>query len=304
MGNNRSFMLQDEEVKLISDETGFSPAQVERLYSRFITLDKEGKGSLSRQDCLAIPELAINPLCDRIVQMFFNECDEDHERINFRQFMKVLATFRPSNHKSSPLSRSRNHSRQESLNQQQQQSILDKGHLLFDSIDASSFSNAPRMSRHSSYLDATNSQHQHRTTNQHSIHYAASSNHLPPNSNNHHHHHHHHHHHSSFRGQHSDESDGSQSLIDPDEPLNSAKQKLHFMFKFYDVDDDNRISLSDIRRILHTMVGNYISEEKLNDLAENALKKVDKNCTGYIEFDEFCAEFFHKGIDQLIATTI
>lgn len=48
---------------------------------------------LSREDFLRIPELAINPLGDRIVHAFFNEAYDD--RINFRQFMRVLSRFRP-----------------------------------------------------------------------------------------------------------------------------------------------------------------------------------------------------------------
>jgi calcineurin B family protein 1 len=41
---------------------------------------------------LRIPELAINPLCDRIVHSFFTDSNDD--RVNFRQFMQVLARFR------------------------------------------------------------------------------------------------------------------------------------------------------------------------------------------------------------------
>lgn len=68
-----------------------TPNQIERLYSRFTSLDRSDCGTLSRDDFLRIPELAINPLCDRIVHAFFTHDD----RVNFRQFMKVLAHFRP-----------------------------------------------------------------------------------------------------------------------------------------------------------------------------------------------------------------
>lgn len=68
-----------------------TPNQIERLYSRFTSLDRSDCGTLSRDDFLRIPELAINPLCDRIVHAFFTNDD----RVNFRQFMKVLAHFRP-----------------------------------------------------------------------------------------------------------------------------------------------------------------------------------------------------------------
>lgn len=191
MGNNSSFMLQDEEITHICEETGFSPAQVERLYSRFTTLDKSGNGCLSRQDCLAIPELAINPLYDRIVQMFFNDCDEDHERINFRQFMKVLATFR----RRRPI---------------------------------------------------------------------------------------------------------KNSSTELEEPPNSAKQKLHFMFKLYDINNDDLIDLDDMISILKMMVGSYVDEDRVRMIAEKSLSEADKNCDGKVDFEEFCSAFAHKDIDELL----
>lgn len=71
-----------------------TPNQIERLYSRFTALDRNDCGTLSRDDFLRIPELAINPLGERIVNAFF-QGDEFTDRVNFRQFMQVLAHFRP-----------------------------------------------------------------------------------------------------------------------------------------------------------------------------------------------------------------
>ncbi|VBB32134.1 unnamed protein product [Acanthocheilonema viteae] len=81
MGNSSSLMLQEDEIQVISAETGFllssfvsvSRNQIVRLYSRFLSLDKQGRGYLDRDDFLRIPELAINPLGDRIVDAFFTE---------------------------------------------------------------------------------------------------------------------------------------------------------------------------------------------------------------------------------------
>ncbi|CAG9806353.1 unnamed protein product [Chironomus riparius] len=92
MGNKSSLLLREEEIAQIQEETGFTPAQIERLYSRFTSLDRNDSGTLSREDFLRIPELAINPLCDRIVHSFFTDSNDD--RVNFRQFMQVLARFR------------------------------------------------------------------------------------------------------------------------------------------------------------------------------------------------------------------
>lgn len=63
------------------------------MYSRFTSLDRSDCGTLSREDFQRIPELAINPLGDRIVNAFFQ--DTNNDRVNFRQFMAVLAHFRP-----------------------------------------------------------------------------------------------------------------------------------------------------------------------------------------------------------------
>lgn len=256
MGNRGSSLLQDEEIKLISEETGFSPAQIERLYSRFTSLDQSGIcGSLSRQDFLRVPELAINPLRDRIVHMFFVDCDDDHDRINFRQFIKVLATFRSSDKPT----RSRNISRNQSVKN------------IFGSVTQNEYS----YSRHSSCDDFSNyySVHHH-TTNNHSIYYEADQLKKPLNQN--------------------------LPLMDTEEPLNSRKQKLFFMFKIYDVDNDNRISLDDLKEILNMMVGSYIDETKLTDLAVRTLTQVDKDCNGYIDFDEFCTVFLHRDIDEIL----
>ena len=89
--------------------------QIERLWSRFTSLDKQQKGYLTREDFLRIPELAINPLGDRIVHAFFRDSKAgggsgsgdaengngsggggmEAEVVNFCDFVRVLAHFRP-----------------------------------------------------------------------------------------------------------------------------------------------------------------------------------------------------------------
>jgi len=110
MGNSRSsLLLPDEDLRQIEEETGFTGNQIERLWSRFTSLDKQSKGYLTREDFLRIPELAINPLGDRIVHAFFrdghsasngisdisSEKAGDRDVVNFRDFVRVLAHFRP-----------------------------------------------------------------------------------------------------------------------------------------------------------------------------------------------------------------
>ncbi|XP_004416674.1 PREDICTED: calcineurin B homologous protein 1-like [Odobenus rosmarus divergens] len=91
MGSGASTLLQDEELEEIK-ETGLSHSQITRLYSWFTSLDKGENGTLSREDFQRIPELAINPLGDRIINAFF---PEGEDQVNFRGFMRTLAHFRP-----------------------------------------------------------------------------------------------------------------------------------------------------------------------------------------------------------------
>ncbi|GMT35968.1 hypothetical protein PFISCL1PPCAC_27265 [Pristionchus fissidentatus] len=95
MGNSSSLMLRDEEIEQISGETEFNRNQIVRLYSRFLSLDKKGQGFLEREDLMNVPELAVNPLGDRIVDAFFTLAGKDDKHLNFRQFVQVLAYFQP-----------------------------------------------------------------------------------------------------------------------------------------------------------------------------------------------------------------
>ena len=53
------------------------------MYKRFQALDKRHKGYISEDELLNIPELAINPLAPRIVQLFVN--------VNFKEFCRLLS---------------------------------------------------------------------------------------------------------------------------------------------------------------------------------------------------------------------
>jgi calcineurin B family protein 1 len=100
MGSKASIQLREEDIRKFQEETGFSANQIVRLYSRFTSLDKSGNGYLSCEDFLRIPELAINPLSDRIVHAFFvhnptNDSVNVVDGVTFPQFLKTLAHFRP-----------------------------------------------------------------------------------------------------------------------------------------------------------------------------------------------------------------
>jgi serine/threonine-protein phosphatase 2B regulatory subunit len=83
--------LSSEDLEELETLSGFSALHITRLYKRFRRLDRDNKGSISRDELMSIPELAMNPLAPRIVSMF----DTRHEElIDFRQFIELLAVFR------------------------------------------------------------------------------------------------------------------------------------------------------------------------------------------------------------------
>jgi len=112
MGSHCStIQLEDSDIEEIRQETGFSASQIKRLYSRFSNLDKRNNAYLSREDFLRIPELAINPLGERIVTSFFVPTSEtgQEQGINFKDFVKALARFRRhEGNKHHPLNKTEN----------------------------------------------------------------------------------------------------------------------------------------------------------------------------------------------------
>lgn len=75
MGNSTSIKQKysSEEINKLSSETGFSLGQLDNLHSRFEKLDINNNGYLEREDLLALPDLNVNPLSDRIIHAFFSE---------------------------------------------------------------------------------------------------------------------------------------------------------------------------------------------------------------------------------------
>merc|ERR1712086_583788 len=186
MGNSRSSLqLQQEEIEEITAETGFTKQQIERLYARFSSLDKQSHGYLTREDFLRIPELAINPLGDRIVHAFFYESrNTDEEKVDFKDFVRVVAHFRPV--KKNPLKNK----------------------------------------------------------------------------------------------------------------LNTRMEKLHFAFRMYDLDGDDKISKEELLAVLTMMVGANISPEQLLSIAERPILEADEDKDDLISFEEFAQVLEKTDVEQ------
>ncbi|XP_071414511.1 calcineurin B homologous protein 1 isoform X1 [Pithys albifrons albifrons] len=168
-------------------KSGVSHSQITRLYSRFTSLDKGENGTLSREDFQRIPELAINPLGDRIINAFF---PEGEDQVNFRGFMRTLAHFRP-----------------------------------IEDNEKSKDQNGP-------------------------------------------------------------------------EPLNSRSNKLHFAFRLYDLDKDDKISRDELLQVLRMMVGVNISDEQLGSIADRTIQEADQDGDSAISFAEFVKVLEKVDVEQ------
>eukprot|EP00741_Cyanophora_paradoxa_P009467 tig00000144_g9171.t1 len=84
MGASTSGLLP-QDVEELSEIYGLEHGEIRRLYKRFRRLDKNGFGSLSSECFLSIPELAINPLVTRFMELL--------DEVNFRDFVKLVWVF-------------------------------------------------------------------------------------------------------------------------------------------------------------------------------------------------------------------
>ncbi|CAI5476985.1 unnamed protein product [Closterium sp. Yama58-4] len=86
MGNEHSQLTQYD-IEDVQQHVGgrFSQEEIASLYRRFCALDRNGKGYVSGDEFLSIPEFAINPLAHRLLGML--------EGVNFKDFVKWLAAF-------------------------------------------------------------------------------------------------------------------------------------------------------------------------------------------------------------------
>lgn len=104
MGNSQAHQLPQAQIDNIAQNTNFTNRQISRLYERFQRLDKDQTGFLTKEDFLKIPELAINPLADRIIDMFLMQPKNPHDkntshatsedRVNFFEFCTMLSNFK------------------------------------------------------------------------------------------------------------------------------------------------------------------------------------------------------------------
>ena len=64
--------------------------EIEVLYRRFKKLDRKRVGFISSQDFYLIPELSMNPLCDRVIALFD---PQRSEQVTFDSFVQTVNLF-------------------------------------------------------------------------------------------------------------------------------------------------------------------------------------------------------------------
>ena len=69
-----------------------SVREVESLYRRFKKLDRKRGGSITREDFHLIPELSMNPLCDRLIALFD---PSQSDAVTFDLFVHTVHLFSP-----------------------------------------------------------------------------------------------------------------------------------------------------------------------------------------------------------------
>jgi len=80
---------------------------------------------------------------------------------------------------------------------------------------------------------------------------------------------------------------------------NSRLHKLRFVFKLYDLENNDQISKDELIKVLHTLIGSNVSQEQLERIADQTFAEVDSNRSGFISFDEFVQAMHAVDLDQL-----
>ncbi|KAJ1504908.1 Calcineurin subunit B [Coelomomyces lativittatus] len=81
-------------------EPYFTKYEVKRLHKRFMKLDKDGNGYIDKEEFLSIPQIANNPLLNRLIAIFDEDGGGD---VDFQEFINGLSAFSVRGNKESRL---------------------------------------------------------------------------------------------------------------------------------------------------------------------------------------------------------
>lgn len=82
-----SSMLTQHDIEDVEEHCAslFSHREIVSLYERFCQLDRNGKGFISADEFLSVPEFAVNPLSQRLLRIV--------DGLNFKDFVALLSAF-------------------------------------------------------------------------------------------------------------------------------------------------------------------------------------------------------------------
>jgi len=95
MGNANSQLLEN-----IVQGSNFDHEEVERLRKRFMKLDKDGSGTIDRDEFLSLPQINSNPLATRMIAIFDEDGGGD---VDFQEFVAGLSAFSSKGNKEEKL---------------------------------------------------------------------------------------------------------------------------------------------------------------------------------------------------------
>ncbi|KAL1992900.1 hypothetical protein VTN49DRAFT_3656 [Thermomyces lanuginosus] len=84
----------------IVSASNFDRDEVDRLRKRFMKLDKDGSGTIEREEFLSLPQVSSNPLATRMIAIFDEDGGGD---VDFQEFVSGLSAFSSKGNKEEKL---------------------------------------------------------------------------------------------------------------------------------------------------------------------------------------------------------
>jgi Ca2+-binding EF-hand superfamily protein len=91
--DNDTAGLRVEELEELETMSLFSRIEIQTLYRRFQTLDRMGTGALTEEDLMRVPEVALNPMVHKVIELFGFKTAENKTSIHFVDFVRALSVF-------------------------------------------------------------------------------------------------------------------------------------------------------------------------------------------------------------------
>ncbi|KAH3680495.1 hypothetical protein WICMUC_000283 [Wickerhamomyces mucosus] len=77
-------------IDSLTEGTNFDHEEIDRLRKRFMKLDRDSSGTISKEEFLSIPGVSSNPLAGRLIETFDKDGSGD---VDFQEFITGLSIF-------------------------------------------------------------------------------------------------------------------------------------------------------------------------------------------------------------------